>query len=126
MGIIAASNGESQLPARQPRLDDAGDQAMKPERYGPFPYTPIHQRPKLAWPGGARVALWGVPNIEFFPLDEPIPGLRSVECLCAAASPAHWPSAHCCSRLTTLPCGVSLLPALSSASTDENNTLTVR
>ena len=46
---------------------------MNPNRYGPFPYTPITRRPKLAWPGGARVALWVIPNIEFFPLDERMP-----------------------------------------------------
>jgi peptidoglycan/xylan/chitin deacetylase (PgdA/CDA1 family) len=46
---------------------------MKPSRRGPFPYSPIIDRPKLAWPGGARVALWVIPNIEFFPLDEPVP-----------------------------------------------------
>ena len=46
---------------------------MEPQRYGPFPYSPIHQRPKLTWPNGARLALWVAPNIEFFPLDEPVP-----------------------------------------------------
>lgn len=47
---------------------------MDPRRYGPFPYVPIHLRPKLAWPGGARVALWINPNIEFFALDDVMPG----------------------------------------------------
>lgn len=47
---------------------------MKPQRYGPFPYTPVNRRPRLAWPGGARLALWVIPNIEIFPLDEPVPG----------------------------------------------------
>lgn len=47
---------------------------MEPQRYGPFPYTPINRRPKLTWPGGAKVALWVVPNIETFPLNEPVPG----------------------------------------------------
>ena len=47
---------------------------MEPQRYGPFPYTPINRRPKLSWPNGARVALWVIPNIETFPLDEPVPG----------------------------------------------------
>ena len=42
---------------------------MKPGPYGPFPYSPIIRRPRLAWPGGARVALWVVPNIEFFSLE---------------------------------------------------------
>lgn len=49
---------------------------MKPSRYGPFPYTPINRRPKLKWPNGARVAVWIVPNLEFFPLNEPVPGSR--------------------------------------------------
>lgn len=34
-----------------------------------FPYTPIIDRPAIAWPGGARVALWVVPNIEHFHLE---------------------------------------------------------
>ena len=46
---------------------------MKPQRSGPFPYIPVTERKKLTWPGGAQVALWVVPNIEFFPLDEPVP-----------------------------------------------------
>jgi len=47
---------------------------MQPQRYGPFEYVPIHRRPKLHWPGGARVALWVNPNIEFFGLDDVMPG----------------------------------------------------
>jgi allantoinase len=43
---------------------------MKPRPYGPFPYSPIIRRPKLTWPGGARVALWVIPNVEFFSLEE--------------------------------------------------------
>ena len=46
---------------------------MKPRTYGPFPYSPIIHRPKLTWPGGAHVALWVIPNIEFFALDEKVP-----------------------------------------------------
>jgi len=42
-------------------------------RTGPFPYTPITRRPKLEWPNGARLALWVIPNIEYFPLDERMP-----------------------------------------------------
>ena len=47
---------------------------MKPSRYGPFKYVPAPMRPKLEWPGGARVALWVNPNIEFFGLDDVMPG----------------------------------------------------
>jgi peptidoglycan/xylan/chitin deacetylase (PgdA/CDA1 family) len=43
---------------------------MKPRPYGPFPYSPIIRRPKLTWPEGARVALWVIPNVEFFSLEE--------------------------------------------------------
>jgi len=47
---------------------------MEPRDYGPFPYTPINDRPKLNWPNGARLAVWIIPNIEFFPLTRGIPG----------------------------------------------------
>jgi allantoinase len=43
---------------------------MKPQAYGPFPYSPIVRRPKLTWPNGAHVALWVAPNVEFFSLEE--------------------------------------------------------
>ena len=46
---------------------------MKPGASGPFPYSPIIRRPRLEWPGGARLALWIIPNIEFFALDEKVP-----------------------------------------------------
>jgi allantoinase len=36
--------------------------------------VPITRRPELIWPGGARVALWVNPNIEFFGLDDVMPG----------------------------------------------------
>jgi len=32
----------------------------------PVPYSPILHRPPLRWPGGARLALWVVPNIEHY------------------------------------------------------------
>ena len=46
---------------------------MKPAPYGPFPYSPIIRRPRLTWPDGAHVALWVIPNIEFFSLQEKVP-----------------------------------------------------
>ncbi len=47
---------------------------MKPRRYGPFDYVPVNRRPRISWPGGAQLALWVIPNIEFYALDEPLPG----------------------------------------------------
>ena len=47
---------------------------MKPRDYGPFPFVPINDRPVLKWPNGARLAVWVIPNIEFFPLTLGIPG----------------------------------------------------
>ncbi len=46
---------------------------MEPRAYGPYVYEPIVDRPPLAWPGGARVAFWAVPNIELFALDRRMP-----------------------------------------------------
>jgi peptidoglycan/xylan/chitin deacetylase (PgdA/CDA1 family) len=46
---------------------------MQPAAYGPFPYSPINQRPRLEWPQAAHVALWVIPNIEFFSLMEKVP-----------------------------------------------------
>ena len=46
---------------------------MEPGAYGPYAYEPIIDRPPLAWPGGARIAFWIIPNIEVFALDEPMP-----------------------------------------------------
>lgn len=48
---------------------------MEPARTGPFPCRPIHRRPRLSWPNGARLAFWVIPNIEFFPLNEKLPGV---------------------------------------------------
>jgi len=47
---------------------------MKPRPYGPFPYSPIIRRPRLEWPKGEHLALWVIPNIEFFSLEELVPG----------------------------------------------------
>lgn len=47
---------------------------MKPQKYGPFAFVPINKRPKQSLPNGKRLALWVVPNVESFALDEPIPG----------------------------------------------------
>jgi allantoinase len=47
---------------------------MEPRDYGPYPYVPITARPALRWPNGARLAVWIIPNIEFFPLSRGIAG----------------------------------------------------
>ncbi len=46
---------------------------MEPRKYGPFPYIPVNRRPKITWPGSARVAVWVAPNFEAFALDEKMP-----------------------------------------------------
>lgn len=47
---------------------------MIPSPTGPFAYRPIHKRPKLRWPDGKRLAVWIVPNIESFGLDQTVLG----------------------------------------------------
>jgi allantoinase len=34
-----------------------------------YPWSTVPQRKKISWPGGARIALWIVPALEWFPLD---------------------------------------------------------
>jgi allantoinase len=46
---------------------------VKPRRYGPFPYSAMIDRPNSKWQNGARIAVWIIPNIEFFALDEQVP-----------------------------------------------------
>lgn len=38
---------------------------------GLYDYNPWPNRPPIRWPGGARVAFWVAPNIEFYELDPP-------------------------------------------------------
>jgi len=47
---------------------------MQPTDHGPYKYRPITQAPKLVWPEQARVALLVIPNLEYFPLNQKIPG----------------------------------------------------
>jgi len=46
---------------------------MKPTPYGPFEYSLIDRRPRFSLPGNARVALWVILNVEFYPLNMPMP-----------------------------------------------------
>ena len=43
-------------------------------RTAPIPYRSPRRSCGWQLPGGARLALWVIPNIEFFPLDEDVPG----------------------------------------------------
>lgn len=38
---------------------------------GSYDYLPITDRPRLTWPGGARIAVWLAPNVEFYELMPP-------------------------------------------------------
>lgn len=38
---------------------------------GFYDYWPYHQRPKIRWPGGKKIAFWVAPNIEFYELNPP-------------------------------------------------------
>jgi allantoinase len=49
-----------------------GDLDMDSNSAVPFPYVPIRKRPKIAWPDNAKLALWVIPNIESFSLQEHI------------------------------------------------------
>jgi peptidoglycan/xylan/chitin deacetylase (PgdA/CDA1 family) len=47
---------------------------VEPTDYGPFRYVPITRRPKIVWPGEAQLAVWVIPNIEFFSLKDALSG----------------------------------------------------
>lgn len=42
-----------------------------------YDWTMRPRRRPVAWPGGARIALWVVPALEFFPLDQPAQPFRA-------------------------------------------------
>ncbi|MDO5604303.1 MAG: polysaccharide deacetylase family protein [Paracoccus sp. (in: a-proteobacteria)] len=48
-----------------------------------YDYWPYENRPKITWPGGARVAFWVAPNIEYYEYDPPLNPLRK-----------PWPTPH--------------------------------
>ena len=37
-----------------------------------YDYQPYRNRPRITWPGGATVAVWVAPNLEFYEIDPPI------------------------------------------------------
>ncbi len=42
-----------------------------PSEHDRYDYSPIVDRKPLRWPNGARVAVWVIPNIEYFHFDKP-------------------------------------------------------
>jgi peptidoglycan/xylan/chitin deacetylase (PgdA/CDA1 family) len=72
----------TRYPRRGPGMDhDRYDWSMLPER------------PKIAWPGGARVALWLVPVLEWFPMDMPAKPFLAPGGL-ARPYPDYWNFSH--------------------------------
>ncbi|MCX7371859.1 MAG: polysaccharide deacetylase family protein [Alphaproteobacteria bacterium] len=43
---------------------------------GHYDFAPYRGRPRINWPGGARIAVWVVPNIEHYELDPPANPMR--------------------------------------------------
>jgi allantoinase len=41
-----------------------------------YDYWPYHDRPKIVWPGGKKLAFWIAPNIEYYEYDPPVNPLR--------------------------------------------------
>lgn len=57
--------------------------------HGWFAYQPVRARRKLAWPNGARIALWITVPVEFFPLNAPAQPFRPVGAI-DRAYPDFW------------------------------------
>jgi peptidoglycan/xylan/chitin deacetylase (PgdA/CDA1 family) len=49
-------------------LEPTDELREDPGLYYPWPYL---NRPKIEWPGGARLAFWVAPNVEFYEIDPP-------------------------------------------------------
>ena len=66
-----------------PKIMSLGDDYLKysKRKYGMdhdrYPWSILQKRKPVTWPGGARVALWVVPALEFFPLDQPAMPFRA-------------------------------------------------
>lgn len=41
------------------------------QSYGAYDWWPYRDRPKVRWPGGARIAFWVAPNIEYYEFSPP-------------------------------------------------------
>lgn len=46
------------------------------QSYGAYDWWPYRDRPKIEWPGGAKLAFWVAPNIEYYELDAPHNAMR--------------------------------------------------
>jgi allantoinase len=53
--------------------------SQESEPFRLFPYQAIVDRPRVAWPNGARVAVWVIPNIEHFHIEigNQVPDIRN-------------------------------------------------
>src|SRR3546814_4395090 len=50
-----------------------------------YPWSNLFERPPIAWPGGAAVAVWPVISLEWFPITPSDPPFRA---------PGHMPTAY--------------------------------
>jgi allantoinase len=49
--------------------EPAAEKAVESDPFRLFPYRAIIDHPRVAWPNGARVAVWVIPNVEHFHLE---------------------------------------------------------
>jgi peptidoglycan/xylan/chitin deacetylase (PgdA/CDA1 family) len=58
-----------------------------------YDWSILFRRPRIEWPGGARIALWVVPSLEWFPLDMPAVPFRPTGGM-ERAYPDYWNYTH--------------------------------
>lgn len=56
-----------------------------------FFYAPIEGRPPIRWPGGKRVAVWVVPNVEHYEFVPSVVGVRDAWPRCAPPDALNYP-----------------------------------
>src|SRR5258706_3465402 len=64
------STPKNGMNSSRPEEEDQGGTAMLAEP-GHYDYAPYTGRPRIVWPGGARIAVWLAPNIEHYELEPP-------------------------------------------------------
>src|SRR5260370_41350174 len=67
---------------------------MERRNYGPYHYVTINDRPMFEGPGGARLAVWIIANIEFSPLTQGIAGSPYDSRVPAAPTVRAWAQRH--------------------------------
>jgi allantoinase len=67
--VPAPMDKDCRAPHNDSGPNEQLEKAVESDPFRLFPYQAIVDRPRVAWPDGARVAVWVIPNIEHFHIE---------------------------------------------------------